>query len=244
MMVQAFIDDSVDAGRILAMAGFVATPERWEKFYDEWTARCEHAGWPVFHMKDVWARGSDEALEHAKWHYYTIRDHVQGAIIMTVPIEPLKRVVEKTRLNAIGNPYFWGIKGIINLTAQYQAEWGGPIDFIFDERSEKRQVREGWEVYKATIPESIRAATGRDPIFEDDEKVLPLQAADMLASWCRKCWVEDGKLLPNKFPIPWGSFDEVPALIFQWSEKDIEDEFAWVLTDLANGKYSSFVKPD
>lgn len=183
MMLRAYIDDSMEQGRVLVMGGFIATPERWERFSDEWRQRLEHAKWPVFKMNEVWARGSEEALEHAKWHYYTIRDHVQGAVAMVVPIEPLKRVVEKTGLTAISNPYIWAIKGIINLTAQHQTDWGvkGSIDFIFDERSEKRQVREGWEVYMATVPEKIRAVTGRDPIFENDERVLPLQAADMWA---------------------------------------------------------------
>ena len=241
-MLRAYIDDSMDSvkqGRVLVMGGFIATPERWEKFSDEWRQRLEHAGWPVFKMNEVWARRNDITLEHAKWHYFTIRDHVQGAVAMAVPLDPLKRVVSQTGLTAIGNPYIWAIKGIINLTAQHQTDWGAnePIDFIFDERGEKQQLRDGWEIYKATVPESIRAVTGRDPIFENDESVLPLQAADMWAWWCRKCWLEDGALLDNKFPIPWGSIGEIPTMVFQWTEKDIEAEFSRVLRDLKAGTY-------
>ncbi len=78
-MLRAYIDDSMDSvkqGRVLVMGGFIATPERWEKFSDEWRQRLEHAGWPVFKMNEVWARRNDITLEHAKWHYFTIRDHV------------------------------------------------------------------------------------------------------------------------------------------------------------------------
>ena len=75
-MLRAYIDDSMDSvkqGRVLVMGGFIATPERWEKFSDEWRQRLEHAGWPVFKMNEVWARRNDITLEHAKWHYFTIR---------------------------------------------------------------------------------------------------------------------------------------------------------------------------
>ncbi|MFQ5775942.1 MAG: DUF3800 domain-containing protein [Kiloniellaceae bacterium] len=238
-MLRAYIDDSMGRGRVLVMGGFVATRERWERFSDEWRQRLEHAPWDVFKMNEVWHRGGDESMEHAKWHYFTIRDHVQGALAMVIPLDPLKRAVQKTGLTAIGNPYIWAIKGVINLTAQHQTEWGvsGPIDFIFDERGEKRQVQDGWEIYKATIPDSVKGVTGRDPIFENDERVLPLQAADMWAWWCRKCWLEDGALRNDKFPIPWGSIGEIPTMIFQWTEKDIEDEFSRVLRDLEAGTY-------
>jgi hypothetical protein len=238
LMLRAYIDDSMADGRVLVMGGFVATPERWERFSDEWRQRLVHAGWSPFHMAEVWARHSDQALEHAKWHYFTIRDHVQGAVAFAVPLEPLKRAVEKTGLTALGNPYHWAIKGIVNLTAQNQVDWGveGPIDFIFDERSEKRQIQDAWDVYTATVPQDIRAITGRAPIFENDEKVLPLQAADMWAWWCRKRWLDNGgRLLPDEFPIPWGSVGEVPAMLFQWTEPDIEAEFSRVLRDLRGG---------
>jgi hypothetical protein len=61
-----------------------------------------------------------------------------------------------------------------------------PIDFIFDNQNEKTAILNGWDLYRASAPERIHKLLGAMPRFEDDEQFLPLQAADMLAWWCRK----------------------------------------------------------
>ena len=120
-MLQAFIDDSMEGGQVLVMGGFVANSARWETFSDEWQKLLTHARLPAFHMKEIWARRKNKELwEHCAWFYGTIRDHVQGAVTFTVPIDALNRVVQKTGLTTLRNPYLWAIKGVINGVAQYQ----------------------------------------------------------------------------------------------------------------------------
>jgi hypothetical protein len=183
-------------------------------------------------MSEVWDRGGDVPLEHAKWHYFTLKKFVQGAITMVVPIEPLKRIALASGLPEYSNPYMWVIKGIINLTAQYQREWGAkqPIDFIFDSRGEENYVRDAWEFYIETIPYSERSISGHKPIFEDDENTLPLQAADMWAWWSRRKWLEKRTVQHDEFPIPWGQLNDLPSMAFEWTEADIQQEFVTLQT--------------
>lgn len=225
--MQAYVDDSESQGEVLVLGGLVATPERWKSFSEEWQGRLDAAPWARFKMSEVWDRGGEIPLEHAKWHYFTLRKFVQGAITMVVPIEPLKRIALETSLMEYANPYIWAIKGIINCTAQEQRAWGFqlPIDFTFDNRGEENQVRDAWEFYQATIPPAERSLTGRKPMFTDDEDVLPLQAADMWAWWARRKWLEKRTVKHSEFPIPWGELSDLPSLAFEWTEVDIRKEF-------------------
>lgn len=226
-MLQAFVDDSVSHDVVLVMGGVLATPERWKQFSDGWRERLNHAGWQRFKMREVWERGGDIPIEHAKWHYYTLRQYAQGAVTMVIPIKPLKRIAAEFDLERYSNPYMWGIKGIVNCTAQYQKEWGvhDPIDFIFDDRSEEDQVKEAWDFYLETIPEKVRNLTGQKPIFGSDDDFLQLQGADLWAWWARRKWLEKRTIQHDEFPIPWGELSDLPTMAFEWTEADMRQEF-------------------
>lgn len=233
LMMQGYIDDSLAEGEVLILAGLLATVERWENFSDEWQFRLDHARWPFFKMAEAAFRDSDEVWEHTKWHYYTIRDHVQGAVCVAIPLAPLSRAARRHGLDGTpaANPYQWAFKGVLNWVARNQEEWGldEPVDFIFDERIEGDDVRDAWSHYLSSIPDDVRALTGRKPIFEDDRKVLPLQAADLWAWWCRKTWLDNaGRIPPNSYPVPWGQPDEIPQVILQWTPEDIDVELTRV----------------
>ena len=105
----------------------------------------------------------------------------------------------------------------------------GPVDFIFDERpeEEKTTIRDVWDFYLNTVPNEVYAVTGKLPVFADDKKVLPLQAADMWVWWCRKTWlVNNGMIPPDSYPIPWGKVGDIPQMILQCTEEDINQELS------------------
>jgi hypothetical protein len=240
-MWQAYIDDSMADGKVLILGGLVSAVPAWEAFSIEWDSRCRHAGWPVFKMAEAWDRRHNEVIwEHTKWHYFTIRDHVGGAICIAVPLMPLAESARKYGLTGTpaANPYSWAFKGIISGVSKNQERWGlsDPIDFIFDERKEENQVRDGWKMFADTMPGHQRHILGRKPIFEDDQNVRPLQGADMWAWWCRKTWLDNGGTIPPRsYPIPWGTVDEIPQIILQWSAKQIDAELARVASVLESG---------
>jgi hypothetical protein len=65
------------------------------------------------------------------------------------------------------------------------------IDFIFDERGEKKQIQDGWDEYLKNRPPEVRTRFGQKPRFESDKRFRPLQAADYVAGWIRY-WLEKG----------------------------------------------------
>ncbi len=111
----------------------------------------------------------------------------------------------------------------MNGLAQHQREWGSnePVDFIFDERPEKEKniILDAWnDVYCPTAPDDILAVTGKQPVFANDEQVLPLQAADMSAWRCRKMWIDNDGMIPgDSFPIPWGKVGDIAQMILDVS---------------------------
>ncbi len=83
------------------------------------------------------------------------------------------------------NPYHVLFPGILDLMAAYQRYKGifpEPMDVDFDEQGSAGQFAQGvYPLMKANCDEETRKMLGRIPLMLDDEKVLPLQAADMLA---------------------------------------------------------------
>lgn len=73
---------------------------------------------------------------------------------------------------------------IIQAVAEYQLYKGmsTPADFVFDDEGEIGNEALLWyPAIKAAERPEVRALMGATPVFRDDEEVLPLQAADLVA---------------------------------------------------------------
>lgn len=231
--MEAYIDDSMTDGRVLVFGGLIASAESWEAFSIAWQQCLDSAPWDVFKMSKVSHRCRGRKLEYAKRHYDIVREHVKGGICFVIPVAPLGKLAAYYGLKgtSAAKPYFWAFKGIINGVAQNQKAWGltEPVDFIFDERpdEEKNTIRDVWNTYRATVSDEVYPVTGRPPVFADDKKVLPLQAADMWAWSCRKTWLENDGIIPSdSYPIQWGKVGDIPQMILQLTVEDIDQELS------------------
>ena len=76
------------------------------------------------------------------------------------------------------------------------------IKFIFDDQiAEKRMVRAFWNVFMKDAPQFAKNRMLGEPAFENDIDFKPLQAADLLAWWIRRRYLERNYGLPRKeFP--------------------------------------------
>lgn len=80
-----------------------------------------------------------------------------------------------------------------------------PVDFIFDNDSERARLSPigGW--FRASLKPEVRRLIGRNPIYGDDEICMPPQAADLWAWWVRN-WREEGNENGVKqLALPWGA---------------------------------------
>ncbi len=86
---------------------------------------------------------------------------------------------------SLQNPYhllFPGIFDVIRISQTHKGIFPEPIDVDFDEQGSAgafAQLR--YPAMKANCDPEVRKMLGRVPIMLDDKKVMPLQAADMLA---------------------------------------------------------------
>jgi hypothetical protein len=103
------------------------------------------------------------------------------------------------------NPYYFMFRGLMDDFHRYARQQlkdiiplDETVDFIFDDRSEKSYILAGWDEYVSELPEEEKQWYGATPRFENDQRFLPLQAADLWAWWVREWYEEDAALLPDK----------------------------------------------
>src|ERR1700733_11957113 len=160
MALSAYIDGSGTGDpKHLVLAGYIAAEDTWIEFSNEWKAQLDEAGLPYFKMHEqaAWP-------EIATWFYRIIEKYdVKAAVSCVIHTDELVRVNRSikyppyiTNTEQIENPYYFGFKAIIDVLAQNQQVLGinEPVNFIFDEESEKERVLRGWELMKiASAPE-------------------------------------------------------------------------------------------
>ena len=225
MTVKAFIDDSMADNEVLVMAGYIADLTRWQSFSVEWNELLGmRPRWDRFKMTEIASSHDAIRWERAGWFYRVVERHAQAFVACAVEIEGLRRVVRELELGRqFNNPYQFGLYAVCDATMQFQQELGitEPIDFVFDERGEKGQVREAWPLYTQTVPTEFAKRMGREPRFEDDAEHLPLQAADLLAWHVRKHWLQHRSITTADCRMSWPEKKIIPGYKFNFGYKEI-----------------------
>lgn len=227
MPLQAFADDSLEAGRVLVLAGYISTAERWSDFSKEWEQRLSiRPRLARFKMSEV-DLTSELQMERVRQLYRVIEERVLAQVAVAVNCAELTRWVPEMDVQpALVNPYLLGHKAIINLTAQLQRQAGltDKVDFIFDKRSEEEKVKRGFNYYLTTLTPEFEEVTGNAPLFRDDLDFLPLQAADLLAWWTRKQWLTEGTISNRWVPYPWPYKRDFPSIVLDLSGDELRRE--------------------
>jgi hypothetical protein len=89
---------------------------------------------------------------------------------------------------------------------------------------------------------------GDMPIFRDDTKTMPLQAADLLAWWAFK-WQREGVAnWAADLPFPWPKHRNIPRLAAYFGRKSFLFDIPLMLQHLARTedelKYAKSIMPD
>jgi hypothetical protein len=214
---------------LLVIAGYIAPAETWIEFSKEWQARLDQAQMPYFKMNEMIRRP-----EIAGWFYKVLEEYdVSAAISCAIRTADLVKVVQETswppiiiNIKAISNPYNFAFKAIIDGLVRHQVHLGisEPVDFIFDEESEKGPLLEAWDLMKLSSEPEFRRLMGDTPAYRDDRKVLPLQAADLYAWWVRHWRINNVKDGVEKLKFPWPVSKDIPRLDMEFAEKDFRIE--------------------
>jgi hypothetical protein len=203
MILQGYFDDSgTSKGQfVCVIAGFISTVERWKSFSEEWQAKLnEDPKLAYFRMSDAMGlRGQFERSwnpELRDQRVYELLEIIKKHSIIAVESRLLRGFYENLVRGispVFDDPYFLTIMQLIFAVYHWQIVHNhSECDLIFDEQGDlSKHLMALWP----TIKDSIRRdATYPDtkaedwlellkhpPIFRDDRKFLPLQAADMFA---------------------------------------------------------------
>jgi hypothetical protein len=212
-MLRCFVDESGNnEGPVMVMAGVIADSQTWLSFSEQWQECLDmRPKLAAFHMKDAFSSWGDESQERVTRFHRIHAEHVQASIVVSLPLKDYREIFG--HVERLSNPYIFLLFDLIKTYARHHQKLGlgRNIEFVFDEQmGADRHVLNAWQYLSEHAP-SIRHILGSTPKFENDEKVLPLQSADMLAWWIRRFLVDDFKGRP-RLKQPWRLSDEVPCI--------------------------------
>lgn len=224
VVLQAYIDDSYNAGGVFVLAGYIASAEGWANFSREWEEMLPHGTLNKhnrYHFKMAEMALNEERMARVPGFYRIIENHVLGFVSCKIDISELRGIRSRVQVPGLeidwamfGNPYFVAFRCLLDMFHLQRSRMTEVIpseeriDFYFDNQAEKNAVVAMWDSYIKERPEETRLYYGATPRFEDDEEFLPLQAADLWA-WCVRKWYTEGtpeKILKCEF----GKFQAKP----------------------------------
>jgi hypothetical protein len=205
VMLQVCFDDSgrLDQGRTSWIAGYAARTEVWEGFSDRWDAALKSPpSIQYFKMTDAYAL----AREFEGWTTEARNKKVHALIDVITQTEILYGIAVALHnadylgiaKDTIGMPFndqfYFLFQSAIQQTFVYQFTAGitERVDFIFDESNKQLdEVMAVWLHLMAVAPPKLHNLVNGPPMFRDDKKFMPLQAADLLAGQMRNYYCRE-----------------------------------------------------
>jgi hypothetical protein len=175
-------------------------------------------------------------FEKCGWFYGVIEKHVTAAVSCMVKTADLIEAVREfpwpfcfdhEGTKRIENPYYFCFKAIMDKFAQNQSQLRieEPVDFVFDEETEKKRCLEAWDRLKYNASANVRRLLGDKPIYLDDKTTPPLQAADLYAYWVRDWEVKGVNEAIATLPFPWEKNADIPRMEIRFEKRDFLVEF-------------------
>lgn len=214
---QAFIDDSY-SNEEFVLGGYIAPAGTWAKFALAWeeVLPCgtkTKDGRYHFKMSEM---NRTQAGRDRVRVFYNIIDEYDDLIPIScrMNLGDLRRAHERLlalclqwnwtpNLGPWNNRYFFMfhqlIEGFHDNREAFKADIALDelVDFIFDQQSEEALLPP-WNEFILSRPDEVQQFYGAKPRFDSDQKLLPLQAADLWAWWVREWYEEDASDLPDK----------------------------------------------
>lgn len=224
MVLQAFIDDSRGEDGTFVLAGHIATAENWVLFSKEWEELLPYGVRNKdgnYHFKMAQMAANPERMARVSAFFRIIEKYIMLSISCKIQVNDLPRARSRLHVPNLAidygdmvNPYLVAFRALLDMfhnNKEKMVEFlplDQAVDFIFDEQAEKKIILSAWDSYLAGRPRESRKHFGATPIFRDDTKCLPLQAADLWAWWAREWYENDrnfldfGTMKRNRSPYP------------------------------------------
>lgn len=201
-MLQAYIDDSESntADRRLVLAAYINTADKWIEFSEAWDEALRRApSITDLHMVDAQNlkgqfRGWDPLVRTQKLISLAkvICASAPRSLDCSLSASLHRKAIGPKAPYGLSSPYFPATFVLVAGVARLCHALGEtiPCDFIFDRQENvSRHVVNFWDYVVARQPHEWGRLINHSPIFRDkanDQSMVPLQAADMLAWHLRR----------------------------------------------------------
>jgi len=236
-MLEVYVDDSAsDAGtdKRLVLAGYMQPAEAWGRLTEDWTAELARPpALASLHMITCFQGWSEEAREAKLDSLVAVLANykplsIECSISRTAHVEQLRgRAPYDLR-----HPYFPCFVGVMYGVARtvLEEDLSGPVELFFDEQGKVGTDAALWYLPLKLMDPTLANVLGGPPRFANDNEVVPLQTADMLAWYVRRatearCTVRQREVadalrfrhrymeIPDHLVKEWGdAFQRVPGV--------------------------------
>jgi hypothetical protein len=209
-LFKAFIDDSQSHGAqpLFVLAGYVGPAKMWEGFSVEWRrALAMRPAIQYFKLREA-LRGEGEfngaseglRLERVRLMRNIIEQFEPSEFSIAFRTDHFAKAAAILPPGQFQNPYFFAAFELVMRLTKNIEHFGGTLNdslrITYDNQAmEKSRMLGGWQKLAAKL-DGIEQRSGQlpplvtdlmksDPTWADDRSVLPLQAADMHATWFR-----------------------------------------------------------
>jgi len=193
-LIKAFLDDSGthDGARIMCIGGCIAPIDRWDRFSYEWSEHLISWDLDWFHMTDAENRQGaykDWTNEHrdsrvgilSRLVARTIASSLGVVLDMDAMNEELLNTIRESEpgmANTEGDPYYHAFHHVFNaldvICEQAKLD-KSDVEIVFaEQRGIGPRSVESWREY-------VQLKGYPEPVFRSPQKLVPLQAADMIA---------------------------------------------------------------
>lgn len=206
---EVYVDESGGHGgkKLLLLSACIATYREWANFSDDWY-RVLHAPPRIEHFHTREARKKQG--QFARWKAIDLDRKIIALteVILNYDIHVLScwiseqdyaETVRKSAVRDLHHAYFCCAATVLHKVSEYMELRGinTPPKFVFDDNGDVGLESLFWfPAIRDGAPERYRHLMANTPTFEDDEDVLPLQAADLIA-WHKRRQKEFGRNDPE-----------------------------------------------
>jgi hypothetical protein len=199
-LLQVVIDDSgrgQERDPAFVLAGYVARVRNWEAFAGAWHRALSEKpaidflkGSEAFRLAGQFRGWSEKKRDTKVIKLISlIHQYCPLSITLAVNGKAFDAILKATK-GSLRNVYALAVAGLTSKVLSYSAhqQTFEKLEFVFDKGilSREKDFEDAFNDMMISLPPRATNLIGKRPHMEDDLKFLPLQAADLLASYLRQ----------------------------------------------------------
>ena len=226
LMLTAFMDDSDMSGEgpMAVLAGWLMSSSQWADFSDDWRKEVLTLGGERLKVFKPTTRDLRDERNKARLlaAMALIGRYNPLGLLATIPHGPFKAEMAKVAKKRLRSPYLYASVGMVLLLTKDLTKRNveGPVDFVFDyQPGQTGPITQHWDsLYRSSWTGDRYILKKSPPKFEDDESIVALQAAHLLA-WNVRWHAGDTAAGRLQYVFPWP--EHIRILHMDWRAADV-----------------------